>query len=45
MGKSKEATEEVEVEVEVQVCAIAKPLANEKLSKKVLSVIKKGKQT
>mmetsp|Transcript_2930 Transcript_2930/g.4940 ORF Transcript_2930/g.4940 Transcript_2930/m.4940 type:complete len:152 (-) Transcript_2930:676-1131(-) len=42
MGKSKEAKEEVEVEVEVQVCAIAKPLANEKLSKKVLSVIKKA---
>lgn len=40
MGKSKEAKEEVETEV--QVCAIAKPLASDKLSKKVLSVIKKA---
>eukprot|EP00240_Pyramimonas_obovata_P007608 CAMPEP_0118924592 /NCGR_PEP_ID=MMETSP1169-20130426/2658_1 /TAXON_ID=36882 /ORGANISM="Pyramimonas obovata, Strain CCMP722" /LENGTH=155 /DNA_ID=CAMNT_0006865719 /DNA_START=107 /DNA_END=574 /DNA_ORIENTATION=+ len=40
--KEKKEEEEEEEEKEVKVCAIAKPLASEKLGKKVLSVIKKA---
>ena len=40
--KKEKKEEDEEEEKEVKVCAIAKPLASDKLGKKVLSVIKKG---